>query len=180
MKPIPPDSVPRSGLKIDRILEPEWLREQGKERNLGFVPAGPFSVRGDLKRVNQELVFRGRMQAAVRLACGRCLEEFTVEISGPLEAQWRIVPSPGDRSGHPEEDGPWLEDLETGDVQQGGINLADYLLEQVILNIPLAPLCRDECRGLCPECGANRNNQPCSCSSGSDDGPFKELKKLKL
>jgi uncharacterized protein len=180
MKPIPPDTIPRGGLKIDRILEPEWLREQINERKVGFSPAGPFGLQGELKRVNQELVFRGRMQAAVRLTCGRCLEEFPVEISGPLEAQWRIVSAPADRDHLAEEDGPWLEDLETGEVQQGGVNLAEYVLEQVILNIPLAPLCRDGCQGMCPVCGANRNDQPCSCRPGPDDSPFKDLKKLKL
>ncbi|MCU0580402.1 MAG: DUF177 domain-containing protein [Desulfobacterota bacterium] len=178
MKPIPPDSVPRGGLKIDRILEPEWLRDRGQERNLGFVPAGPFEIRGELNRVNQELVFAGRLKATVRLACGRCLEDFTIEVSGPLEARWRIVAAPTDRSGRSEEEGPWLEDLETGDLRQGGLDLAEYLLEQVILNIPMAPLCREDCRGICPVCGANRNSGLCQCGGERKESPFKDLKKL--
>jgi uncharacterized protein len=97
-----------------------------------------------------------------------------------LEAQWRIVNAPPDRNRLPEEEGPWLEDLETGGRQQGGLNLAEYALEQVILNIPMAPLCREDCRGLCPVCGANQNSGPCPCRSGEKDNPFKDLKKLKL
>jgi uncharacterized protein len=180
MKPIPPDAVPRGGLQIDRSLEPEWLREQIAERNLGFVPAGPFKVRGELKRISQELEFRGRLQAAVRLACGRCLEDFVIEVSGPLEGRWRVVGSPGNRSGRQADEGTWLEDLETEALQEGGLNLAEYVLEQVILNIPMAPLCREDCRGICPQCGVNRNSGPCPCRPGQDDHPFKDLKKLKL
>jgi uncharacterized protein len=180
MKPIPPDTIPRGGLKIDRILEPEWLREQIKERKMAFSPAGPFALQGDLKRVNQELVFGGLLKASVRLTCSRCLEEFIVEVAGPLEAQWRIVNAPVDRNRLPEEEGPWLEDLETGGRQQGGLNLAEYVLEQVILNIPMAPLCREDCRGLCPVCGANQNSGPCPCRTGVKDNPFKDLEKLKL
>ena len=180
MKPIPPDTIPRDGLKIDRTIDPEWLREQIKERSLDFVPAGPFTLKGDLKRINQELIFRGRLKGAVRLACGRCLEEFILEVSGPLEAQWRIVPAPAGRSSRQEEDGPRLEDLETGGLQQGGLDLDEYVLEQVILNLPMGPLCREDCRGICPVCGVNRNSGPCRCPEGSKQNPFKELEKLKL
>ncbi|MBI5586455.1 MAG: DUF177 domain-containing protein [Deltaproteobacteria bacterium] len=180
MKPIPPDTVPRGGLKIDRILDPEWLREQIKERSLGFAPAGPFTLQGDLRRINQELIFRGRLTAVVRLACSRCLEEFNLEVSGPLEAQWRIVSPPEGRSGRQEDDGPRLEDLETGEIQPGGLDLDEYVLEQVILNIPMRPLCREDCRGICPVCGVNRNSGPCQCPGELKQNPFKDLEKLKL
>jgi uncharacterized metal-binding protein YceD (DUF177 family) len=180
MKRIPPDIIPQGGLKIDRIIDPEWLREQVNERSLEFVPAGPFTLQGDLKRINQELTFRGRLKAVVRLTCGRCLEEFTAEISGPLEAQWQIVNAPPDHSGRQGEDGPWLEDLETGGLQPGGLNLDEYVLEQVILNIPMQPLCREDCPGICPVCGTNQKNGPCSCRRELKGNPFQDLKKLKL
>lgn len=180
MKPIPLDSIPREGLKINLILDREWLREQIRSRELGFEPVGPVTLQGELYQANQELFFRGRLAAVLRLTCGRCLEEFSAELTGPLERQWRTVAGSPGKPGRASGEALEIEDLETGGIQHGGLDLAETALEQLILTLPMRPLCREDCRGLCPVCGGNRNQASCSCRDGDGDHPFKDLKKLRL
>ena len=149
---------------VNQVLDRDWLKEQIRERNLVFSPVGPFSLSGDLYSSGSEIIFRGRMGAEFRLPCGRCLEEYPIKMSGPLEAHWRIIEALGPRSGRNPDQGTQIEDLDTGAVLEGGVDLFETLLEQVILNLPMQPLCRDSCLGLCPTCGENKNIQPCRCA----------------
>jgi uncharacterized protein len=59
------------------------------------------------------------------------------------------------------------------------IDLRDALQDQILMSLPLQPLCSPECRGLCPRCGANLNEGDCGCDRTPDDSPFAVLKKLK-
>jgi uncharacterized protein len=161
---IPVDSILRERLVINQILDRDWLKEQIRERNLGFTPVGPFSLAGDLFASGLEIFFRGRMAAEFRLSCGRCLEEYPIKMSGPLEAHWRLVGPSGPKGWGGPDRGGQLEDLDTGAILEGGVDLSETLLEQVILNLPIKPLCHDSCQGLCPACGENRNIHPCGCA----------------
>jgi uncharacterized protein len=60
------------------------------------------------------------------------------------------------------------------------IDLTDAVQEQLLLSLPMQPLCRKDCRGICPTCGADRNRQACSCRNASKEGPFAALRRLKL
>jgi uncharacterized metal-binding protein YceD (DUF177 family) len=162
-KIIPVDVVLRERLTISQVLDRDWLIEQIRERRLDFSPEGPFSLAGDLFASGSEIFFRGRLEAEFRLPCARCLEEFSIRMNGPLEAHWRLFSPPGPKPGGDPDPRIQLEDLDTGVIQEEGIDLWETMLEQVILNIPMQPLCRDACQGLCPVCGENRNSRPCQC-----------------
>lgn len=163
-KIIPVDSILRERLLVNQVLDRDWLKEQIRERNLVLTPVGPFSLDGDLFSSGQEIFFRGRMAAEFRLPCGRCLEEYPIQMSGPLEAHWRIIEPSGPKGGRYPDQGIRMEDLDTGAILGGGVDLFETMLEQVILNLPIKPLCRDSCRGLCPACGENKNIHPCRCA----------------
>ncbi|HQP29583.1 MAG TPA: DUF177 domain-containing protein, partial [Syntrophales bacterium] len=60
------------------------------------------------------------------------------------------------------------------------LDLDPIVYEQILLQIPLKILCREDCRGLCPHCGANLNDGPCRCPEEAVDGRFSALKKLKI
>ena len=68
------------------------------------------------------------------------------------------------------------DELEIGFYSGDGIELADVATEQVILSVPMKVICRADCRGLCPACGANRNLVSCNCSTPQEDSPFASLK----
>ncbi len=169
-KIIPVEAILRERLTINQVLDRDWLKEQIRERNLDFSTVGDFSLAGDLFAAGSEIFFRGRLKAEFRLSCGRCLEEFSIKMDDPLEAQWRVFSPPGLKGGGNLDQRIQLEDLETGVRQEGGIDLWETMLEQVILHLPMRPLCRDSCQGLCPVCGENRNIHPCRCGEkGKND-----------
>ena len=179
-KSIPVEAILRERLTIHQVLDRDWLKEQIRERNLDFSPGGPFALAGDLFASGAEIFFRGRLEAEFRLPCGRCLEEFSIKMNGPLEAHWRIISPTGLKGGGNPDQRIQLEDLDTGVIQDEGVDLWETMLEQVILSIPMRPLCRDSCQGLCPVCGENRNIHPCRCGEKGKNNPFEGLKKIQL
>lgn len=180
MKPIKVDTIPVEGLSIDFQLEPAWLKEITQERSLGFVPSGPVEVQGELTKTGQGILFRGRIKGKIRLQCSRCLESFLKGLNEPVGLEWRLISAPLKPSDKGKEAGLKIEDLESGLVQDGVLDLSENILEEVILTIPIQPLCRESCFGLCPVCGENKNTNPCQCKSKEDNGPFTILKKLKV
>jgi uncharacterized protein len=180
MKPIKVDTIPVDGLSVDFLLEPGWLKEIARERPLGFVPSGPVEVRGELTKTGQGILFRGRISGKLQLQCGRCLEPFLKTLDEPVGLEWRLISTQLKPSDKEKETGLQIEDLETGLIQEGVLDLAESILEEIILSIPIQPLCRESCLGLCPVCGENRNITLCSCKSKEKDGPFSVLKKLKI
>lgn len=178
MKQIKVDSIPSQGLLIDFLLEPAWLKEISAGRPLGFVPSGPLEVLGELTRTGQSILFRGKVRGKIRLQCGRCLEPFLKTLEIPVNSEWRLIPSPSKPSA--KEGTVQIEDLETGLVKEGVLDLAERILEEVILTIPIQPLCRETCLGLCPICGENRNLNPCNCKPKEGTSPFSVLKNYKV
>jgi uncharacterized protein len=176
MKQIKVDSIPQQGLEIDFLLEPAWLKEIDEERPLGFVPSGPLEIQGELTRTGEGILFRGKVQGKLRLDCGRCLETFLKTLDEPVGAEWRLIVAPLKSSN--QEGAFQIEDLETGLIKEGFVHLGERILEEVILAIPIQPLCRETCLGLCPICGENKNINPCSCKSKAEASPFSGLKNL--
>ncbi len=107
--------------------------------------------------------------------CDRCAETASVRIEGTFDE----VLVPADRApggaAHVELRGA---DLEVGFYDGLGIEAADLLREQVALSLPEKFLCREDCRGLCPVCGINRNAGECSCETAGAPRPFDKLKEL--
>ncbi len=119
-----------------------------------------------------ETVFvRGDLSARVPLICGRCLEPYTVTVTPAVDA--RFVPSPGNRG---EERELGADDLETDVYQHGLLDLTALLETETSLALPMKPLCREGCKGLCPVCGGNRNATPCACETRAPDPRWAALK----
>ena len=70
-------------------------------------------------------------------------------------------------------------EAEIGYYQGEGILLEDVLREQVLLALPLKSTCREDCKGLCPQCGKNLNQEPCSCSEPAEDPRWAVLKDIR-
>ena len=180
MKPIKIDTIPAEGLPVDFLLEPAWFKEMAQERPLGFVPSGPVEVHGELTKSGKGILFRGRIRGKIRLQCGRCLESFLKILDEPVGLEWRLISTPLKPSDQEKEIGLQIEDLETGQIQDGILDLSESILEEMILSIPIQPLCRESCLGLCPVCGENKNANVCHCQTKEKDGPFSVLKNLKV
>jgi len=117
-------------------------------------------LEGEIRPANRGVILRGVLKARAELACARCLESFGVAMA--REFVLRYAPAaPAGKDIHIAE-----EDLDLGFLEpDGGLDLAQVALEQIFLEIPMKPLCRPDCRGLCVNCGANLNNEPCRCAN---------------
>jgi len=143
------------------------------------VFAAPLDISLKAYRVGEMVEVEGTVQTRVKLSCGRCL----VEYEEPLVSRFaltfaRELPEIGDES---EEEEVELSAEEMGLILFSGdeIDLAEALAEQVIMALPMRPLCQPGCRGLCPQCGANLNEVDCGCVPPVFNPKFAALKDLK-
>jgi DUF177 domain-containing protein len=135
-------------------------------------------------RTGADLILEGTLVGELGLACGRCLARYR----HPLREAFRLVLEPaGTRvPAEPEaaralvRTGMCLGDeLEMGWYQGPEIDLGAFLLELVALAVPVQPLCREDCRGLCPRCGADLNSERCTCEAERSASPFAVLRTLR-
>lgn len=116
---------------------------------------GPVDVEGRVTNTGEFLVFEGKASAVLKAICDRCLAEFTMPVSAPVEAFFR-KPSAGSR-----ENGPGEDEIHT--FQGDHIDLAGPVVESLALEIPIRVVCSEDCKGLCPVCGTNLNREQCGC-----------------
>ena len=150
-------------------------------RALGLGPIreyrleGPVSVALTYYRAGTELFFRGEFTAATVGTCARCAEEFVAPSGRPF----RYVLAP--RSiGDDVNAGLRAEDLEFSLYDGEEVDLTPLIREQMILALPTRPLCQEDCRGLCPRCGANLNEGDCGCNLETGDARLSVLRSIKV
>jgi uncharacterized protein len=135
------------------------------------VSAGRVSFCGTVERASRGYRLLGEVQGAARLRCVRCLAEFPFEFAEPVELH--LLPA----SSAPTEADTRLDlgELDARFYDEPYVDLVELAGEQFSLAVPMKPLCTAECRGLCPHCGANLNQGPCSCPKGPPDERFAPL-----
>ena len=124
-----------------------------------------------------EYVADGTSAFTADLTCSRCVEAFPFANTSPFHVRFRPRPQVT-REGEEIE----ITDKEELDVEfysQRTIPLRDLALEQVLLSIPMKPLCEESCLGLCPQCGANRLREECSCQTTVTDDRWGALKDIR-
>lgn len=133
--------------------------------------AGPVGVRlvGTFAG-SGEVVVRGGVQAELQQECRRCLEP----VRSRLDEELTMVFVPSDSPGA-EEDG----DARLFDGDGAELDLSDPVREEVALSIDLFVVCDPECKGLCPRCGTNLNQETCSCTDEEPDPRWDALRALK-
>jgi len=136
----------------------------------------PVEIDCQLMRIHRDVVVHGFVETALRLVCGRCTEEFVLPLRAPLEA----VYLPAQMATTERE-----KELEDGgaDVycyREHLVDLGEMVRDKLLLSIPLQPICRMGCRGLCPFCGVNWNLNTCQCAQAGLGSPFHLLRELRF
>jgi uncharacterized protein len=131
------------------------------------------NVRGQvqLTHVNQGVVVRAALRAPVRLQCSRCLDEFEQELD--LSFEERFIPTVDVLTGlplHAIEEDEDEEDVYTIDAHHL-LDLHEAVRQQAVMNLPMQPVHDPRCLGLCPTCGANRNERRCACAAEAEADP---------
>lgn len=136
----------------------------------------PLSARGNIRRRGEEAFLRGTIKGGVSVNCSRCLKEAVVpvetEISAHLVTLEQYTAQKAERLNDE-------EDFQTEVYDGVNVNLAEIVREQILVDLPVKNVCREDCRGLCPQCGTNLNEQECSCPQNDIDPRWAALKNLK-
>jgi DUF177 domain-containing protein len=143
-------------------------------QEVDFRQSGPLTVNAEAGLAGNEVRVRGHISGVLEAACGRCLEKVGI----PVELDFDLPYRPMEEIAREEEVEVGKDELEVGFFPDDGVNLADVVREQVLLFAPMKVVCRPDCRGLCPVCGADRNARECGCSSQHEDSPFSFLKNM--
>lgn len=173
------DDLREGELELSFSYEPEQfpvLSEIAVVGDTEFIGPIAFSLRArktaGLVEVNGE--FRNRL----RLKCSRCLKSFDSDRKTAVSLSYSTEPSESMASAV---DGELrLTAEEAGMIHYDGdeIDLGEGLQEQVVLSLPYRTLCRDACKGLCPQCGVDLNERECGCRKEVGDPRFDALKHL--
>lgn len=135
----------------------------------------PVQVSLQYHRSGDDLVFFGRMYARPMGHCARCLESFEFDLES--EIAFVLVPSSQAKG---EDIEAAEKDLDLNFYEGDEVDLTPLVREQIILALPTVPLCKEECRGLCPSCGANRNVEECGCGVDTGDPRLSVFRTLKV
>jgi uncharacterized protein len=118
-----------------------------------------------------EIICQGEVYTTVEIECSRCLEIYDLPIKADLQFVAQILDSPIDMPGDD-------EDFEVISKTQNILDISQRVRDAIVLAIPLKPLCSEDCKGLCPICGANLNDSECDCKPDRTDERWDALKDL--
>jgi uncharacterized protein len=139
-----------------------------------FRQVTPLTVNAVAELVGTEIRIRGHLETHLEATCDRCLGPVEIPVARDFDLVYRSVKT----ITRDEEIEIPEGELEVGFYHGEGISLADVLTEQIILSVPMKVICRPECLGLCPTCGANRNREVCGCPPPEEDSPFASLRDI--
>ncbi len=144
---------------IEFLEQPDSLNEllEGGRRGDGRRFDSPVSVFGEVYLTGTDVHFSGSVRGEATCGCSRCLEEFR----WPFERDFRFVIALVGSLGADEEPDVGLDTYDGDEVDLGRL-----AREQVLLALDVSALCSETCKGLCAQCGANRNREPCRCEAG--------------
>ena len=165
--------ITRQELELHRVVVSKTFASGALDfHGASFRQLGPLKVEAVAELVGLEIRIRGHIGTHLEASCDRCLEA----VEFPVERDFDLFYRPVATIAREEEIQIPEDELGVGFYSGEGIALADVVTEQVILAAPMKVICRAECRGLCPVCGANRNTEVCNCPEPKDESPFASLK----
>jgi len=169
--------IPPEGKPIGAPLDPGAVHLEGEDE---FALVGGGLVGRVEKGEDKAVHFRGRLQAQLGLHCGRCLEAFVKELDEDLDLFFMPRGAQPDADEEEQEVELSDRDMVVAYYDHDRIDLGEMVREQMHLALPLRRLCREDCRGLCPSCGVNRNTGSCDCqpTEAVEDERLAPLRKI--
>ena len=163
--------VPESGLEFNVELDAHEIDMTGTGAEL----AGNLQLHARVVKAGDEMLLDGTLHGAFSLSCSRCLKEFVQPFEFAVSATYvqTTETQPGARGENSLEDNARIAFF--GDE----IDLISGIREDLMLNIPLKPLCKENCRGLCFQCGADLNEEECRCTRETADPRLAGLRSIR-
>ena len=127
-------------------------------------------VQATLEKSSGQLLLRAGVSTSAEVACDRCVKL----IQQPLQSKYQMYYF----WEAPEEDRYDPSEVQVLTPGQNVLDLTDDVRQTVVLSLPLKHVCREDCKGICPMCGKNLNDGPCTCTETREDGRWDKLKEL--
>lgn len=164
-----------SVLRINISNLPEGIHQRSLEaapEEVGLDDRFPKTVivSALLEKTSRQLYLKAECSTRGNFTCDRCLEEFEKEIA----ASYRVMYVTGDRSA----EGLKEDEVQVITPETNSIDLGEDVRQFILLSLPQKVLCKEECAGLCPLCGTNRNTSSCDCRKEEIDPRWEGLKKF--
>ncbi|HDH50082.1 MAG TPA: DUF177 domain-containing protein, partial [Nitrospirae bacterium] len=162
-------SIPETGIEEEFKL-PVTLGEVKLEKDAGVTLKA--------SRLGDRVFLSGRIRSEASLECCRCLKNVLLPLDINFDVEYVLFTGAGAEE---EEHELTSEELDVGFCRDGEINIDDIVREQVLLAVPMKPLCGADCKGICSGCGTNLNVGSCECGAEEIDprlAPLEKLKKL--
>ena len=135
----------------------------------------PATVSGKVRLAGNEVFVNGHVETRAQVECDRCLKPVEIPVNTDFALEYIT--------------GSEYESVETAELTEAemsvsvfdgeGIHVDEIVKEQIVLAVPTRMLCREDCKGICPECGTDRNTGDCSCATNDIDPRWAALKNLK-
>lgn len=159
--------IPEEGLHLRYKENPEQLSVSGYVKK-------DVEIDAHIIKNADAISIDGSIEAELTMECSRCLKAFTFAINPHFSVNY--IPA---LEGSDEDE---LElnkaDMEIGFYKGDSFEIDDLIKEQIVLSIPMKPLCNLSCKGICPVCGQNLNIKECNCGQGNINPQFAVLKNL--
>ena len=134
----------------------------------------PVTVSGRVRLAGNEVFVKGHVETRAQVECDRCLKHVEASVNAEFTLEY-IPGSEYESSGAAE---LTEEELSVAVFDGQALDVDEIVKEQILLAVPTRMLCREDCKGICPECGTDRNTGDCNCTTEDIDPRWAALKKL--
>jgi uncharacterized protein len=169
------EAIPEEGLNFVLSEDGEWFKKCVQESVYPDFTLQKFDVNCRITVTSGTVFIKGNLSVSLNVDCSRCLEN--AHLSAAADFAYTLVPAKNETEKELELN---AEDLEIGYYEGEFVDLAPLICEQIILQIPIKALCREDCKGLCPRCGANLNTTSCNCRREFVNDRMAALKDFKI
>lgn len=167
------DDITEAGLSVDLSEEGKDLEALAKDLDYRILP--PVKAHLDISRTHANIFIAGDMTTTLAFDCSRCLKPFEQELRLELSAFF-VIGKEDAREKELKE-----ADMEVNYITGDELDTNELLMGHIALEAPVKPLCREDCLGLCPRCGADLNQGVCGCKvEAKTDNRFAKLKDFKV
>lgn len=153
------------------VYQPDELNPVDERVNL----AGPAEVKAAIRRTGQAVAVNGRIETRVKLECDRCLKLLELPVSADFALEYITEADYESSSVAALSE----EEMSVSVFDGESIDVDEIVKEQILLAVPVRTLCREECKGICPECGIDLNTGQCDCAAEEVDPRWAALKSFK-
>ena len=162
--------IRRASDELDRTIEPSGLPQEGE----AYRVVAPVHLRCGIHKDHTRFRLTGSVTGEMELDCSRCLEPYRLPVKMAFDHRYLPLTEASSAGEKEIEE----DDFETSYYQDDQIDLAELVREQFYLALPMKPLCAEDCKGLCPQCGTNLNLTRCGCEQGWEDSRLAALKSI--